>query len=71
MSIADDPSQPVENRLVQSNQTPAADSTAKTDREDKLKTSGGDDQVRTKISRTLTIQHKRIFVLGLGASQKN
>ena len=71
VSVADEPGQPADDRPVKTIQAPGANSTGETDREDQVETSDGDEQVRTKSGRTLTIRQKRIFVLGLGAGQKN
>ena len=48
-----------------------AEKAVETGSEDGRKTAGAFDRSRTRLGRPLTIQQKRIFVLGLGASEKN
>jgi hypothetical protein len=69
--MADDPSLPVEARSAQSTKRLAAGETKETNGVDRGKTAGAADEGRTSPGRQLTSQQKRIFVLGLGASEKN
>jgi len=48
-----------------------AEEAVETGSEDRRKTAGAVDRSRTRRGRPLTIRQKRIFVLGLGASEKN
>ena len=70
VSMADDSGVPADARLTQSTKKPAAGGTEETGRADRRKTAGAVDQGPTKPVHPLTIQQKRIFVLGLGASEK-
>ena len=71
VSMADDSGVPVDARLTQSTKKPAAVGTEKTGAADRHKTAGAVDQGPTEPARPLTIQQKRIFVLGLGTREKN
>ncbi len=70
VSMADDSGVPADARLTQSTTKPAAVGTEETGRADRRKTAGAVDQGPTKPAQPLTIQQKRIFVLGLGTSEK-
>jgi hypothetical protein len=84
--MADGSGLPAEARLAQSTKRPAADGTVEIGSENRRKTASGTeetggtdhrktagvvDQGRTRPGRPLTTQQKRIFVLGLGADEKN
>jgi len=69
-SMADDSSLPADARLTQSTERPTAGGTEETGGADRRKTAGAVDQGPTKPAGPLTIQQKRIFVLGLGTSEK-
>ncbi len=69
-SMADDSGLPADARLTQSTKRPTAGGTEETGGADRRKTAGAVDQGPTGPSRPLTIQQKRIFVLGLGAREK-
>ena len=71
ISMADGSGLPAEARLAQSTKRPAADGTVEIGSENRRKTAGVVDQGRTRPGRPLTTQQKRIFVLGLGADEKN
>ncbi len=70
VSMADDSGVPADARLTQSTKKPAAGGTEETGRADRRKTAGAVDQGPTKPAQPLTIQQKRIFVLGLRAREK-
>ena len=71
VSMADDSGVPGDARLTQSTKKPAAGGTEETGGAARPKTAGAVDQSPTKPAHPLTIQQKRIFVLGLGTSEKN
>lgn len=71
VSMADDSGVPADARLTQSTKKPAAGGTEATGGATPKKTAGAVDQGPTKPVHPLTIQQKRIFVLGLGTSEKN
>jgi len=70
VSMADDSGVPADARLTQSTKKPASGVTEETGGADRRKPAGAVDQGPTGPSRPLTIQEKRIFVLGLGAREK-
>ena len=70
VSMADDSAPPADARLTQSTKKPAPGGTEETGGTERRETSGAVDQGSTGTSRPLTNQQKRIFVLGLGASEK-
>jgi len=69
--MADDPSLPVEARSAQSTKRLAAGGTKQTDLVDRGETAAAAEKGRASPGRQLTRQQKRIFVLGLGATEKN
>ena len=69
--MADDSGVPADARLTQSTKKPAAGGTEESGETARRKTAGAVDQGPTKPVHPLTIQQKRIFVLGLGTSEKN
>jgi hypothetical protein len=68
--MADDSGGPANARLTQSTKKPTAGGTEETGAADRRKTAGAVDQGPTKPVHPLTIQQKRIFVLGLGTREK-
>ncbi len=70
VSMADDSGVPADARLTQSTKKPAAGGTEETGGAARPKTAGAVDQGPRKPGQPLTIQQKRIFVLGLGAREK-
>ena len=70
VSMADDSGVPADARSTQSTNKPAAGGTEETGGAARRKTAGAVDQGPTKPVHPLTIQQKRIFVLGLGTSEK-
>ena len=69
--MADDSGVPGDARLTQSTKKPAAGGTEETGGAARPKAAGAVDKGPTKPAHPLTIQQKRIFVLGLGTSEKN
>jgi hypothetical protein len=69
-AVADGSDLPAEARLAQSTQRIVAGGTEEAGGTDRRKTAGAVDQGLTGPSRPLTTRQKRIFVLGLGASEK-
>jgi len=70
-SLADDASLPADARSTESTKRPTAAGSEETGGADRRKTAVAIDQGPTRPARPLTIQQKRIFVLGLGTSEKN
>ena len=70
--MADGFGDPAKAQLAPSTMKPAEDGAEESGDADRRKTAGAADKGRTRPGgRPLTTQQKRIFVLGLGASQKN
>ena len=71
-SMADGSGDPAKAQLAPSTMKPAADGAEESSDADRRKTADAVNKGRTRPGgRPLTTQQKRIFVLGLGASQKN
>ena len=71
-SMADGSGDPAKAQLAQSTKRSAVGGTEETGGADRRKAADAVDQERTRPGgRPLTTQQKRIFVLGLGANQKN
>ena len=70
VSIADESGLPAEARLEQSMKRPATSGSVETGSAKGRETAGAVDRDRTKRGRALTTQQKRIFVLGIGAVEK-
>ena len=68
--MADDSGVPADARLTQSTKKPVSGGTEETGGAVRRKTAGAVDQGPTKPTHPLTIQQKRIFVLGLGTNEK-
>jgi hypothetical protein len=69
-SMADDSGLAADARSTQSTKRPAASGSKETGGAAHRKTLGTGDQGPTKPARPLTVQQKRLFVLGLGAREK-
>ena len=70
VSMADDSEPPADARLTQSTKRPAPRGTEESGDAGRRETAGAVERVSNGPSRPLTNQQKRIFVLGLGASEK-